>query len=120
MLPLPTEGSLRQNPEKNRTFDPGGSQGRLHACPFLGTWRALLCGKAMRVGATGDDLQRFWRIDGSRFKNLQVKETNRLRRTYCGQSFFSDTAGLKKVCRRGRLEATGAEGTNEGHAVEGG
>ena len=24
-------------------FDPGGSKGRLRACPFLGTWRALLC-----------------------------------------------------------------------------
>ena len=26
-------------------FDPGGSTGRLRACPFLGTWRALLCGE---------------------------------------------------------------------------
>ena len=25
-------------------FDPGGSTGHLRACPFLGTWRALLCG----------------------------------------------------------------------------
>ena len=24
-------------------FDPGGFTGRLRACPFLGTWRALLC-----------------------------------------------------------------------------
>ena len=31
--------------EQNRMFDPGGSQGRLHACLFLGTWRALLCGE---------------------------------------------------------------------------
>ena len=28
---------------QNRTFDPGGSQGRLRACPFLGSWRAFLC-----------------------------------------------------------------------------
>ena len=28
---------------EKRTFDPGGSQGRLRACPFLGSWRALLC-----------------------------------------------------------------------------
>ena len=55
---------------QNRTFDPGGSQGRLRACPFLGTWRALLYGEVMRVGAAGDDLQRFWRINDSRFKNL--------------------------------------------------
>ena len=32
----------------NRMFDPGGSKGRLRACPFLGTWRALLCGEVMR------------------------------------------------------------------------
>ena len=38
---------------QNRTFDPGGSQGRLRACPFLGTWRTLFCGEVMRVGATG-------------------------------------------------------------------
>ena len=33
---------------------------------------------------------------------------------------FSDTARLKKPCRRGRLEVTRAEGTNGGHAVKGG
>ena len=38
---------------ENRTFDPGGSQGRLRACPFLGSWRALLCGEIMRAGAAG-------------------------------------------------------------------
>ena len=30
---------------QNLMFDPGGSKGRLRACPFLGMWRALLCGK---------------------------------------------------------------------------
>ena len=105
---------------QNRTFNPGGSQARPRACSFLGTWRALLCGEVMRVGVAGDDLQRFWRIDDSRFKNLQEKETNRLRHTYCGQSFFSDTARLKKPCRRRRLEAMRAEGTNGGHDVEDG
>ena len=44
---------------QNRTFDSGGSQGRLRACPFLGSWRVLLCGEAMHVGASGDELQRF-------------------------------------------------------------
>ena len=52
-------------------FDPGGSEGRLRACPFLGTWRALLCGEVMRVGAAGGGLQGFWRIDDSVFKNFQ-------------------------------------------------
>ena len=28
-------------------FDPGDSTGRLHACPFLGTWRALFCEKVL-------------------------------------------------------------------------
>ena len=28
---------------QNRTFDPGGFQGCLRACSFLGSWRALLC-----------------------------------------------------------------------------
>ena len=43
---------------QNRTFDPGGSQGRLRACPIF-TWRALLCGEVVRVGAAGDELQCF-------------------------------------------------------------
>ena len=28
---------------QNRIFDPGGFQGRLRACPFLGSWRAIFC-----------------------------------------------------------------------------
>ena len=50
-------------PRKNRTFDPGGSQGPLHACPFLGSWRVLVCGDVIRTGAAGDELQRFTRED---------------------------------------------------------
>ena len=38
---------------ENRMFDPGGSQGRLRACPFLGSWRVLLCGEVIRAGAAG-------------------------------------------------------------------
>ena len=44
---------------QNRTFDPGGSKGHLRACPFLGSWRALLCREIVRVRAAGDELQRF-------------------------------------------------------------
>ena len=44
---------------QNRTFDPGFSQGHLRACPFLGPWRALVCGEVIRAGAAGDELQRF-------------------------------------------------------------
>ena len=72
---LPASPSYRRVIEtklgQNGMFDSGGSQGRLRVCPFLGMWRTLLRGEVMRVGAAGDDLQRFWRIDGSGFKNLQ-------------------------------------------------
>ena len=48
---------------QNRTFDRGGSQGHLRACPFLGSWRALVCGEVLRVGVAGDELQRFFGRD---------------------------------------------------------
>ena len=48
---------------QNRTFDPGGSQGHLRACPFLGSWRVLVCGEVLRAGAAGDELQRFFGRD---------------------------------------------------------
>ena len=38
---------------RNRTFDPGGSRGHLRACPFLGSWRALVRGEIMRAGEAG-------------------------------------------------------------------
>ena len=38
---------------QNRTFDPGGPQGRLRACPCLEMWHTLCCGEVMRVGADG-------------------------------------------------------------------
>ena len=44
---------------QNKTFDPGGSRGHLRACPFLGSWRALVCGEVLRAGAAGEELQRF-------------------------------------------------------------
>ena len=50
---------IETKPGANRTFDSGGSQSRLRAYPFWGSWRALLCGKVVRVGAAGDELQRF-------------------------------------------------------------
>ena len=41
-------------------FDPVGSKGRLCACPFLETWRALLCGEVLVWAPAGGDLERFW------------------------------------------------------------
>ena len=45
---------------QNRTFDQGVSRGHLRACPFLGPWRALVCGEVIRAGAAGEELQRFF------------------------------------------------------------
>ena len=44
---------VETKPRQNRTFDPGGSHGHLRACPFLGSWCALVCGEIIRAGATG-------------------------------------------------------------------
>ena len=53
--------------KKNRTFDPGGSRGHLRACPFLGSWRALVRGEVLRTGEPGDELQRFFGRDSLAF-----------------------------------------------------
>ena len=45
---------------QNRTFDPDGSRGYLHAYPFFGSWRALVCGEVIRAGTAGDELQHFF------------------------------------------------------------
>ena len=44
---------VEKKSRQNRTFDPGGSQGHPHACPFLGSWRALVCSEVIRAGAAG-------------------------------------------------------------------
>ena len=46
---------------ENRMFDPGGSQARLHACPFLGSWRALFYREvacARKIHAVASDQRR--------------------------------------------------------------
>ena len=61
---------------QNTTFDPGGSQGRLRACPFLGSWRALLCVEVhVRAGL---DFSVFWRIDCSGLESLQESITGEI------------------------------------------
>ena len=47
------QGVLETKSRQNRTLDPGGLQGHLRACPFLGSWRALVCGEVIRAGAAG-------------------------------------------------------------------
>ena len=45
---------------QNRTFDPGGSRGHLRACPFLESWRALVCGEILWPGVAGEEMRRFF------------------------------------------------------------
>ena len=85
-------------------FDPSGFTGRLRACPFLGTWRALLCGEVF-VRAL-DQAAAF-------FGGWMTRESSTFRsgtgevddRTYSGRSpFLRRQAGLKRSCRQRRLE----------------
>ena len=94
-------------------FNPGGFQGRLHACPFLGTWRALLCGEVVRVGAASDDLQRF--LEDRRFgiqKPSGVVRAKYLRRTYSGQSLTlqSYRLALNMPCQDKGMPSRAARG----------
>ena len=54
---------------QNKTFDPGGSQGRLRACPFLehGARCFRLCVWERLVTSCSF----FWRVDDSRLKKMQ-------------------------------------------------
>ena len=61
---------IETNLGQNRMFDPGGSEGRLRACPFLGTWRALLSGKGFFWNGWWRSAAFFRRVDDSGFKNL--------------------------------------------------
>ena len=51
--PLYYRRVLETKSRQNRTFDPGGLQGHLRACPCLGSWRALVCGEVIRAEAAG-------------------------------------------------------------------
>ena len=44
---------VKTKSRQNGTFDPGGLQGHLRVCPFLGSWRALISGGVIRAGAAG-------------------------------------------------------------------
>ena len=53
---VPAPSSLKvieTKPIQNRTFDTGDLQGHPRACPFLGSWCALVCGEVIRAGAGG-------------------------------------------------------------------
>ena len=73
---------------QNRMFDPGGSQRRLRACPFLGTWRALLFGEVYVRVVRGCSV--LWRIDDSVFNAVCIA-VNRW--------FFEDRLALNMPCQ---------------------
>ena len=85
-------------------FDPGDSIGRLRACLFLGTWRALLCGE-VHIRALEEAAAFLGRKD-----NLDINLQERDRRIVYAVSIaanrcFSAAAGSKMSCRQERLEA---------------
>ena len=68
----------------------------------------------------------FWRIDDSGLKNLHEWYGRNIYAVHIAVNrwFFIARPALNgrariSVCRRGRLEAIGAEGTNGGHAIDG-
>ena len=80
---------------QNRMFDRGGSEGRLRAWSFLGTWRGLLCGEVMRFEGL-DQAAAFLEEGWLEHQVVGERYANRFRRTYSGQSpFFSSAAGSK-------------------------
>ena len=81
---LPAAYSFRMVVEtksgENRMFDPGGSQGRLRACPFLGSWR--MCSVMVRsfvLEQLGEAVALFRRIDTSRFNAVRIGKSLVLR-----------------------------------------
>ena len=101
-------------------FDPGGSEGRLRACPFLGTWRALLCEEIILLERLVAICSIF--LAGRMTRGLSCRTKGGPRniisrsevhatRAYCGRPLFLRSQADKKMaCRRGRLEAIGCQG----------
>ena len=67
-------------------FNPGGFTGRFRVCPFLGTWRALLCGD-VSVKAL-DEAAAFSGGNMTRSHLVGRGQVNRLRQTYSGRLLF--------------------------------
>ena len=70
-LPSPSWRRVIQPKSRQElVFDPGGSTGRFCACPFFGTWRALLCRKVI-VRGLDEAAACFWRKGDSGVINLE-------------------------------------------------
>ena len=62
---------IQTKSRQNIIFDPGGSKGLLRACPFLGTWRALLCEELLVLERLVGTCSVFWRKGDYGVVNLQ-------------------------------------------------
>ena len=80
--------AIKTKSKQTLVFDPGGSTGGLRACPFLGTWRPLLC---------GERFVRVLNVAGSFFVRRLTSEYHfperSTTRTYCGRPLFSPQPG---------------------------
>ena len=87
-------------------FNPGGFKGLLCACPFLGTWRALLCGEVLVL----ERLVAIWSVFLQK-KGLGISVSGaRYKPPVCiviDCYFLRSQAGLNMSCR-----AMGAGGMN--------
>ena len=111
LLPSPAGGSSIQNHEKIGYLIQAVL--RVVACPFLRTWRALLCGEIMRIGATVDDLQRFfWRFDDPGLKNIQERygRNTYAVRTAANRWFFTARPALNMSCQDKGMPSRAARG----------
>ena len=60
---------LKTKSRQTLVVDPGGSTGRLRACPFLGACRALLCGEVFVWAPDGTrGWSIFWQKDGLKYR----------------------------------------------------
>ena len=68
-------GRWRSYTQQTLVFDPGGSTGRLHACPFVETWRTLLCGEVTVWALDGTrGWSVFWQVDD---RNIIFRERDK-------------------------------------------
>ena len=94
---------IQTKSKQNLVFDPGGSKGRLHPCPFWGTWCMLLCGEVLVLKRLVVICSFFFTEGGPR--NIIFRSKVQATRTYCGRPLFlRSQAVLKRAHRQGRLE----------------
>ena len=97
-------------------FDPGGSKGRLCACPFWGTWCVLLCGEVsvleQLVAICRLVLGHRWRTAEYHFPERGIRNSHALRST----GFSPQSSRSKKIVP---LKATGGYRISEVNDCQG-